>query len=77
MRRVGDLMRELGFNPEAPEGAQKAFVRHLVRAANEVSSGNSSQILEQSKPEDQLSFDLEVLGVQHAELSNKKTRRVR
>lgn len=33
MRRVGDLMQELGFRKDAPESVQKAFVKNLVRAA--------------------------------------------
>ena len=27
MRRMGDLMREMGFNPDAPESTQRAFQR--------------------------------------------------
>ena len=34
MRHIGDLLRELGFNPEAPLESQKAFVRHLIHQAN-------------------------------------------
>lgn len=33
MRRVGDFMEDLGFNADAPEGAQKAFIKNLIRAA--------------------------------------------
>lgn len=33
MRRVGDFMEDLGFKADAPEGAQKAFIKNLLRAA--------------------------------------------
>jgi hypothetical protein len=33
MRKLGDLMKELGFNDDAAPGAQEAFVRNLIRQA--------------------------------------------
>ena len=55
MRRVGEVMKDLGFNKDAPLETQKAFIRHLIRAAN---GSPPIQI-----PEDpQLSFDPVILG---------------
>jgi hypothetical protein len=57
MHRIGDLMKDLGFNKDAPEDTAKAFIRHLIGAAN------VSQIQRKSKqvePEpEQLSFQFE------------------
>ena len=66
MRRIGDLMSDLGFNKDAPLEAQKAFIRHLVRAAGGT-VGNpeplkSGAIERPSVPGEQLSFDPEILG---------------
>ena len=33
MRSIGELMKELGFNPESSVDAQKAFIKNLVEAA--------------------------------------------
>ncbi|MCB0419882.1 MAG: hypothetical protein KDD61_02750 [Bdellovibrionales bacterium] len=32
MKKIGDLMDELGFNKEAPESTAKAFLNHLLKA---------------------------------------------
>ncbi len=57
MRRIGDLMKDLGFNKDAPQATAEAFVRHLVEAAK------VSQIQRKSKPVEeepqQLSFEFE------------------
>lgn len=34
MRQISEIMEELGFNKEAPEGAQKAFIKNLIKEAN-------------------------------------------
>ena len=34
MKKVGELMQELGFRPEASEAVAKAFIKNLVREAN-------------------------------------------
>ena len=33
MKKLGDLMKELGFNPESSQGAQEAFIKNLIREA--------------------------------------------
>ena len=65
MKKVGDLMKDLGFRDEASEGAKRAFIENLVRAATGVSWPKSASarhpatanpLIEQGG--EQLSFDL-------------------
>jgi hypothetical protein len=77
MRRIGDLMKELGFDPAGSIDAQKAFIKHLIRAADNtassarVTSENSQNSANLQKPKNstasvseiQLSFDPEILDV--------------
>jgi hypothetical protein len=57
MRRIGDLMKDLGFNKDAPEETAKAFIRHLVEAAKVTEIQRKSRPVAQETH--QLSFDLE------------------
>ena len=34
MKSVGDIFKELGFNKDASLDTQKAFLKHLISAAN-------------------------------------------
>jgi len=66
MRPIGDLMKDMGFNKDAPLETQKAFFRHLIAAAN-ASDRTRTPVLPptaETKPNEpqQLSFDPEVLG---------------
>lgn len=33
MKKIGDIMKEMGFNKNTPVSAQEAFVKHLIKAA--------------------------------------------
>lgn len=35
MKSVGEILKELGFNKEAPRAAQVAFLKHLAAAASQ------------------------------------------
>lgn len=48
MKKVGDLMKELGFNDEASDDVKKAFIKHLIKEANYKDYGAS--ITELPKP---------------------------
>lgn len=68
MRKFGDLMKDLGFNEEASLDVKKAFIRHLVQAADRSSPQNLRSISKQSlqtptkvAEEVQLCFDPELL----------------
>ena len=68
MRRVGDLLKDLGFNKDAPIETQKAFVRHMLQAAeNSRPAPIPAAAPTPPEPEPvpsaiQLSFDPNVLG---------------
>ena len=72
MRRIGDLLKEMGFNPEAPTSTNKAFFKHLVRAAELASPPSTEVKTTLPQPGQQLSFDLEVLGLAPSESKTKK-----
>jgi hypothetical protein len=66
MRPIGDLMKDMGFNKDAPLETQKAFIRHLISAANAADNTRGVPPREPiaAKPAEpqQLSFDSEILG---------------
>lgn len=33
MKKVSELMKEMGFNQNAPVATQEAFIKHLIKAA--------------------------------------------
>lgn len=35
MRSIGELLAELGFNPDSSTDVQKAFFKHLVKSAED------------------------------------------
>lgn len=37
MKKVGDLMKDIGFTKEAPQGTKEAFIKHLIKASTGVS----------------------------------------
>lgn len=86
MRKLGDLMKDLGFNEQAAPGAQEAFLKNLIREAYGVDlptpteRRQARQESERKKRQgEQLSFDLKDL-VPTEELSalqRKHTRRSR
>ncbi len=62
MKRIGQLMEEIGFRKDAPDSVKKAFLQHLLQQASgaPVDHGNlsSSQKSQQhSAQPEQLSFD--------------------
>ncbi|MEK6774809.1 MAG: hypothetical protein AABY64_12775 [Bdellovibrionota bacterium] len=68
MKKIGDLMTEMGFRKEAPQSAKEAFLKHLIRAAEgvhvttplekkEIEKNNIPQIPTFEAHQVQLSFD--------------------
>lgn len=63
MKKVGDMMKELGFRDGASEEVTKAFIKNLIRQAYGVevkeafTAANPSPAKGPAKPE-QLAFDL-------------------
>jgi hypothetical protein len=37
MKKVGDLMKEMGFNKNGSESAKEAFLKHLIKTSSGVS----------------------------------------
>jgi hypothetical protein len=33
MKKIGDIMQEMGFNKSAPDSVKEAFIRHLIKAS--------------------------------------------
>ena len=33
MKKIGDLMKEIGFNPNASDSVKEAFIKHLIKAS--------------------------------------------
>ncbi len=67
MRKIADLLTEMGFTPGSNRNVQEAFVRHLIQHAKSVSPQNSEQCSKQPNEKgQQLTFDPTVLGAQHA-----------
>jgi hypothetical protein len=63
MKKLGDLMKELGFNPTSAPGAQEAFLKNMIREAYgaEIPTHDSQhqrRSSEGKKKNEQLSFDL-------------------
>jgi hypothetical protein len=63
VKRVGELMKDLGFREEASEETAKAFIENLVRAATGEKWTSSKQFsrkreVETPREEEQLSFNL-------------------
>jgi hypothetical protein len=73
MRRIGDLMKDLGFNKDSPVETQKAFIRHLIRTANGGAPPEPQavqlRVVKMENTDAQLSFDPEILGLS----ADKKT----
>lgn len=47
MKRVGEMMKEMGFNPESSEKTQKAFIKYLLRIANKGKPDQGAQPLDE------------------------------
>lgn len=66
MKSVGDILKDLGFNKDAPLETQKAFVRHLIKQAEitrptPMPEAKTEKSVTESNG--QLSFDPKILGV--------------
>ncbi len=65
MKKAGEILKEMGFKPEASDSVKEAFVRHLIKAATgvEVAPGpNERKELAAKRKHisgEQLSFDLD------------------
>jgi hypothetical protein len=63
MKKLGDMMKELGFNPDSAPGAQEAFLKTLIHEAYGVeipipTDRRERKRTDEKKKNVQLSFDL-------------------
>ena len=62
MKKMGQIMSEMGFTKDAPQATKEAFIKHLIKAAYgvEVETPTEKQIKkEKVASEAQLSFDFD------------------
>lgn len=68
MKKVGDLMKEIGFNPNGSDAVKEAFIKHLIKASTGVNVQTPSEKKEifenpqkivSLKPPVQMAFDFD------------------
>ena len=68
MKKINDIMKEMGFNKDAPDSVKEAFIKHLIKASTGVDvitptekkiiQDNPDKIVQfRSQTPSQLSFD--------------------
>ena len=69
MKKVGQLMQELGFRKDAPESVQKAFLNHLIKAANQ----EPIRLLDEKAKRADIETTIEQLSFDFMKVENGKT----
>ena len=54
MKKIGDLMAELGFNKNAPDSVKEAYIKHLIKASTGVSVTTPSEKNEMAQHPDRI-----------------------
>lgn len=49
MKKIGDIMAEMGFRKDAPDSVKEAFIKHLIQSATGVVVETPSEKLEKEK----------------------------
>jgi hypothetical protein len=57
MKKIGEIMDELGFNKNAPDSVKEAFLKNLIRSAYGVDVQTPTEKVEAERVGEQLSFD--------------------
>ena len=85
MKRVGELMAEIGFNKNAPDSAKEAFIKYLIRQSEGVNvvtpserkeieaNPNRVKILPQGPA--QMAFDFDATGTDNVAPSGRGDKR--
>ena len=60
MKKIGDLMRDMGFREDASQSAKEAFMKNLIKSAtgNEIETPSERRKKRTDTWTEQLSFDL-------------------
>lgn len=56
MKKIGDMMQEMGFRKDAPDSVKEAFLKHLIKVTTGVDLQTPSEKKNLPRPE-QLSFN--------------------
>lgn len=80
MKKMGELMKDLGFNPNSATSAQEAFIKYLIKSAygadvmtpseKKIIQDNPQKIVSLKSMSQQMAFDFEATPDADA---NKKT----
>lgn len=80
MKKISELMQEIGFNKNAPDSVKEAFIKHLIKSSTGVNvttpseareiRENPNKIVALKNTPQQLSFDF--LGEQSRPKPSKK-----
>ncbi len=57
MKKAGDILKEMGFRPDASEAVKEAFIRHLIKAATGIEVLPCPEERRQKPRPQQLAFD--------------------
>jgi hypothetical protein len=81
MKKIGELMKEIGFNPNSSDSVKEAFIKHLIKASTgaqvqtpsekKIISENPQTIFSLNKKESfslpaQMSFDFDSVNTENA-----------
>ncbi|MFN7454009.1 MAG: hypothetical protein ACK5RO_05050 [Pseudobdellovibrionaceae bacterium] len=62
MKKIGDIMSELGFKEDAPRSVKEAFIKNLIKAAYgvdvETPTETTQRRVKELREPEQLEFDL-------------------
>lgn len=80
LKKVGDLMKELGFNADASDSAKEAFLKYLIKSAtgHNVQTPTEKKLIAENPQQvilfpQQLKFDLDEDGSQQENLKIKRS----
>lgn len=61
MKKIGDIMAEMGFRKDAPDSVKEAFIKHLIKSSTGVEVETPSEKAEKLVAEKpvQLAFNLD------------------
>ena len=63
MKKMGELMKELGFRPGANEEVTKAFIKNLIREAQVQDLSRKKQVKDSQSEEQNISSPTEQLSL--------------
>ncbi len=71
MKKVGDIMKELGFNGDSSDSVKEAFIRHLIKVSVGTDIPTRHSAKAESPKESKLSVEQMSFSFEDNELSKK------